>query len=104
VLSRNSRFLLHLCFAAGVVSAILASGAGRAAEPANRYPSWRWRMIGPFRGGRITSLAGVPGQQNVYYFGTPGGGVWKSTDAGHVWQPIFDRQPVAGVGAIAVAP
>jgi hypothetical protein len=49
-----------------------------------------WRMIGSFRAGRVTSVAGVPDNPNVYYFGTPGGGIWKTTDAGHVWSPIFD--------------
>src|SRR5215831_4687325 len=68
------------------------------------YSGLRWRLIGPFRAGRVTSVAGVPGQPSVYYFGTPGGGVWKTTNAGRVWKPIFDEVPVASVGAVAVAP
>ena len=60
-------------------------------------------MIGPFRGGRVNSVAGVPGQPNTFYFGSVGGGVWKSTNAGRTWQPIFDSQPVASIGAVAVA-
>ena len=63
-----------------------------------------WRLIGPFRGGRVTSVAGVPGQPNVYYFGTPGGGIWKTESGGQVWKPIFDATGVASVGSIAVAP
>jgi len=63
-----------------------------------------WRMIGSFRAGRVTSVAGVPDNPNVYYFGTPGGGIWKTTDAGHVWSPIFDKQHIASIGALAVAP
>ncbi len=63
-----------------------------------------WRLLGSFRGGRVTSVAGVPGDPNTYYFGTPGGGIWKTTDAGRVWMPIFDQARIASVGAIAVAP
>ncbi len=64
----------------------------------------QWRLIGPFRGGRVVAVAGVPGDTNTYYFGAVGGGVWKTTDAGNVWTPIMDSQPVASIGAIAVAP
>ena len=63
-----------------------------------------WRLIGSFRAGRVSAVAGVPDNPNVYYFGTPGGGIWKTTDAGHVWQPIFDKQHVASIGSLAVAP
>jgi photosystem II stability/assembly factor-like uncharacterized protein len=65
--------------------------------------SLQWRLIGSFRAGRVTSVAGVPGNPDVYYFGTPGGGVWKTTDGGHVWAPVFDKQPVASIGSLAVA-
>ena len=61
-------------------------------------------MIGPFRGGRVNAVSGVPGQPNTFYFGSVGGGVWKSTNAGRTWTPVFDSQPVASIGAIAVAP
>jgi photosystem II stability/assembly factor-like uncharacterized protein len=63
-----------------------------------------WRLIGSFRGGRVTAVAGVPDNPNVYYFGTPGGGIWKTTDAGHVWKPIFDKEHIASIGALAVDP
>jgi photosystem II stability/assembly factor-like uncharacterized protein len=64
----------------------------------------KWRMIGPFRGGRTVGAAGVPQQPNVYYMAANNGGVWKSNDYGHVWRPIFDGQPTQSIGAIAIAP
>ncbi len=63
-----------------------------------------WRFIGPYRGGRVLAVTGVAGQPNVYYFGSVGGGVFKSTDAGLTWQALFQHGPVASIGAIAVAP
>jgi len=69
-----------------------------------QFPGLSWRLIGPFRGGRVTAVAGVPTDPNTYYFGTPGGGVWKTSDGGQVWQPIFDSPRVASIGALAVAP
>ncbi|HET9742250.1 MAG TPA: hypothetical protein VFQ00_05815 [Terriglobales bacterium] len=67
------------------------------------YSGMRWRMVGPFRGGRSIAVAGVPSQPDVFYFGSVGGGVWKTEDAGRTWSPIFDSQPIASIGAIAVS-
>src|SRR5256714_14347281 len=63
----------------------------------------RWRNIGPFRGGRVRAVCGVPSQPNVFYFAQVNGGVFKTTDYGRTWQQIFDDQPTGSVGAIAVS-
>jgi photosystem II stability/assembly factor-like uncharacterized protein len=68
------------------------------------FSGMRWRLIGPFRGGRVLAVAGVREQPNLFYFGAVGGGVWKSDDSGRVWTPVFDQQPIASIGAIEVAP
>jgi photosystem II stability/assembly factor-like uncharacterized protein len=74
------------------------------AVPENMLSGLRWRLIGPFRGGRVLAVTGVRGQPNHFYFGSVGGGVWETIDAGRTWQPIFDEMPIASIGAIAVAP
>ena len=72
--------------------------------PENLYQALRWRCIGPHRGGRALAVSGVRGQPETYYFGAVGGGVWKTTNGGEVWQPIFDDQSISSIGALAVAP
>jgi photosystem II stability/assembly factor-like uncharacterized protein len=80
---------------------VLAIGPARAGE----FDSiLRWRNIGPYRGGRTRAICGVPSQPNVFYMAPVNGGVFRSIDYGRAWQPIFDDQPTASIGAIAVAP
>lgn len=67
------------------------------------YSGMKWRLVGPFRAGRSVAVAGVPSQPSVFYFGSVGGGVWKTENAGETWKPIFDSQPIASIGAIAVS-
>src|SRR5580700_5674489 len=62
------------------------------------YNGMRWRQIGPFRAGRISAVAGVPGDPATYYLGTPGGGIWKSTSGGTTWKPIFDETHQESIG------
>ena len=69
----------------------------------NLYSGLRWRMIGPFRGGRVNAVSGVTGQPDTFYFGSVGGGLWKSLNSGRTWTPIFDANNVASIGAIAVS-
>jgi photosystem II stability/assembly factor-like uncharacterized protein len=84
----------------------LASGVPAGAQQYDQkfYGEMRWRCIGPFRGGRTVAITGVPHQPNVFYMAAVNGGVWRTTDSGNTWNPIFDDQPTGSVGAIAVAP
>src|SRR5438270_548109 len=89
--------LLLACVLSGVAALGQQYGEGL-------YSGMRWRLIGPFRAGRVTAVAGIPGRPAVYYMATPGGGVWKTTDGGEVWRPVFDEARVASIGALALAP
>ncbi len=82
----------------------LAGSVFAQSVPAGLVNGLKWRLIGPFRGGRVVAVTGVPGDSTTFYFGGVNGGIWKTSDAGVVWKPIFDGQPVASIGAIAVAP
>jgi photosystem II stability/assembly factor-like uncharacterized protein len=79
------------------------AAVGQQFEP-RLFGELRWRMIGPFRGGRTVAASGVRGEANVFYMAANNGGVWKTTDFGHTWNPVFDDQPTGSVGALAVAP
>ncbi|MEO7271003.1 MAG: sialidase [Vicinamibacterales bacterium] len=98
-----SRLAVGLALAltlAGTASAQGRGGRGQAPEP----EPLRWRFMGPSIGNRIAAVAGVPGDPSIYYAGAASGGVWKSSDGGATFAPIFDGQPVAAIGALAVAP
>jgi photosystem II stability/assembly factor-like uncharacterized protein len=64
----------------------------------------QYRLIGPFRGGRVLTVSGIPGDPQTYYFGAASGGVWKSVDGAAHWSPLFDKEAVASIGSIAIAP
>ena len=97
---RRTTFFIFVIFA---MISIASPAIAQQYDP-SLYSGMQWRQIGPFRAGRVTGVTGVPGQPAIYYMGTAGGGAWKTTDGGMVWKPIFDKQRVASIGAIAVAP
>src|SRR5947199_10038501 len=93
------RLALFVLFAA-VLSNVLV----RAQQPDSDDESqFRFRFVGPRVGNRVAAIAGVPGDPSTYYAGAASGGVWKSIDGGENWAPIFDGQPVAAIGALAVS-
>src|SRR5512146_2058420 len=95
-------FLLNV-----IVSAILALSVSSLAQRRFAGPpetGLHFRFVGPTVGNRVASFAGVPGDPNTYYAGAASGGVWKSSDGGGRWEPVFDKQDVAAIGALAVAP
>jgi photosystem II stability/assembly factor-like uncharacterized protein len=106
-MSGSSRVVLRLLFGLAFVIAVFLvvqpMSLAQQFSP-NLYSGLHWRSIGPFRGGRSSGVTGVAGQPNTFYFGSVGGGVWRSENSGRTWTPIFDSQPIASIGAIAVAP
>src|SRR5215468_6475006 len=82
----------------------LVAAAAQAQVDASLFQELKWRSIGPFRGGRVVTVAGVPGDARHWYFGAVNGGVWETGDAGRTWQPLFDQQGIGTIGAVAVAP
>src|ERR1044071_8753021 len=105
---RRSILVLTLCVpvVAGTVRVLVAQVASAQQAPVDPalYAGLRWRSIGPFRAGRVNGVSGVPGQPNVFYAGSVGGGVWKTTSACRTWFPIFDSQPIASDGVVGAVP
>ncbi|HUN74625.1 MAG TPA: hypothetical protein VMU40_08930 [Steroidobacteraceae bacterium] len=95
-----SGFVALLSAAVGALSA----RAVEAPVDPSLYQSLQWRLIGPFRGGRVLAVTGVPGDSRHFYFGAVDGGVWTTEDAGRTWRPIFDGEPEGSIGALAIAP
>ena len=95
-------------FCAAWLSSAGASARGEDADKPKGGPlelqGLKFRLLGPNAGGRVSRAAGVPGDPLTYYAATASGGVWKSVDGGTRWAPIFDDQPIASIGSIAVAP
>jgi photosystem II stability/assembly factor-like uncharacterized protein len=104
----KQRWVAILLFAGGAL--LWGLGTPRVTRGADRPPydpAWlkgmKWRLIGPFRGGRTLAVTGVRGQPDVYYFGSVSGGVWKTTDGGERWQPFTDKEPISSIGSIAIS-
>src|SRR5438094_1198920 len=91
-------------FVGSICSAAAPSPTPTGATDEKLFKGMQWRQIGPFRGGRALTIEGVPGEPDAYYFGAVAGGVWKTNDGGANWTPLFDKEPISSIGAIAVAP
>ena len=99
-----SRALTSTLAAALLAASLASAGPDASALDPSLFRELRWRGIGPFRGGRTKAATGVPGRPGLFYIGVVNGGVWRTTDYGRTWQPIFDDQPTGSIGAVAVAP
>ncbi|HEX4965110.1 MAG TPA: glycosyl hydrolase [Thermoanaerobaculia bacterium] len=84
------------------VTTAWSAAAAPAVDPA-LFKSLKWREVGPYRGGRVAAVTGVPGDRNTYYFGGTGGGVWKTTDGGRTWKNVSDGTFGGSIGAVAVS-
>ncbi len=95
---------MALCLLASATVSAAADTTASATIDQSRFQALHWRGIGPYRGGRVLAVTGVPGEPTVYYFGAVAGGVWKTTDGGVSWTPLTDHTNISSIGAIAVAP
>ena len=110
--SRPTRRLPLVLAAAAAVALLVAQVGPALAQPqedrkAESAPAelaaWTYRSSGPAWGGRVSRAVGIPGDPRTYYAATASGGVWKSSDGGRTWVPVFDDQPVSSIGSVAVA-
>ena len=88
-------------------ASVAIAPASASAQERNGAPSadgLAFRFLGPVQGNRVAAVAGIPGDPSTWYAGAASGGVWKSVDGGNRWRPIFDKEDVAAIGALAVAP
>ena len=83
---------IHSVFIIAIVGLFMLAPIVEAQHDPSLYSGLRWRMIGPFRAGRVNAVSGVVGQPDTFYFGSVGGGVWKSTNSGRTWTPVFSSQ------------
>src|SRR5713101_6210330 len=97
-------FLSVLISPASVRSATSPAPTPTGGTDEKLFNGMRWRQVGPFLGGRALAKEEVVGEPDTYYFGAVAGGVWKTTDGGANWTPLFDKAPISSIGAIAVAP
>ncbi len=105
MMSRVSFLLFCLfAFAGTIIAAPSPSPIPAPTVDPKLFSGMQWRQVGPFRGGRALAIEGVPGEPNTWYFGAVAGGVWKTSDGGANWAPIFDKQDISSIGAMAVAP
>src|SRR5437763_526666 len=109
--SRGFRYVLAFSFVAWAGAVWAATSPSPSTSPAATPPidpklfsGMQWRQVGPFRGGRALAIEGVRDEPNTWYFGAVAGGVWKTLDGGANWTPVFDKQDISSIGAIAVAP
>ncbi len=108
-LRAGGRAMKRLWFLILFISAGTASSLPQASKPGgggfdqSLIQGLQWRLVGPFRGGRVLAVTGVVGEPETFYMGAVAGGVWKTVDGGNNWLPLFDREPVSSIGSIAVA-
>ncbi len=100
----RSRLIAGALFALAIAVSLHAQRPGGGPPPDPTVDPLQFRYMGPASAGRIAAVAGIPGDKNTYYAGAASGGVWKTTDGGQTFEPIFDSQPVQAIGALAVAP